>query len=221
MARLPLFLAIASFLVLTGCASPQPEAGAGIREQYPLGASDRDEGALVYRSPDLQIGKYTGGFFLDPVTLYSGADAEFSGVSESGRRELAQTLRDEFRKALAEKYQIASAPGPGVIRLRLTLVGVTTSRPALSTALRLTPLGFAVTLGRQAAGLPGTMTGSVTFAGEILDGGDGRVLGAFLTKQSPAALDITSGLGELRAAQLGVRQGAEGFRAAIDRLTGR
>jgi hypothetical protein len=221
MTRLPIAVAAAALLALAGCASPQPHSGAGIRKSYPLGVSDRDEGALVYRAPDLQVGNYTRGFFLDPVTIYSGSDAEFSGLDEGRRRELAQNLLDEFRKALSEKYLIAPAPGPGVIRLRLTLVDVAISRPALSTALRLTPFGFAMTLGRQAAGLPGAMTGSVTFAGEIFDGGDGRLLGAFLTKQSPPALDITAGLGDLRAAQLGMRQGAESFRAAIDRLAGR
>jgi hypothetical protein len=80
---------------------------------------------------------------------------------------------------------------------------------------------MAMTLGKEALGLPATMTGSVSFSGIVTDAEDGKVLFAFLTKQSPPAIDLTSGLGETRAARLGITQGAGAFRSAVDRLTGR
>jgi len=65
------------------------------------------------------------------------------------------------------------------------------------------------------------LVGSVTVAGEMTDTESGETLAGFVATESPIALDVTSGLGGLRAAELGIERGAEDFVAALDRTLNR
>jgi len=47
------------------------------------------------------------------------------------------------------------------------------------------------------------------------------VLAAFIATESPIALDMTSGRGSLRAAELGISRGADDFVDAVDRALNR
>ena len=46
-------------------------------------------------------------------------------------------------------------------------------------------------------------------------------LAGFVATESPIALDLTSGLGKLRAAELGIERGSEEFAQALDRFLNR
>jgi hypothetical protein len=135
---------------------------------------------------------------------------------------LAQELTTEFRKALgAHGYRLAGQPGQGVVRLHLTLAGVKESKPVAATVLRLTPLGLGINAAKTATGQASTLVGSVTVAGEITDTESSEALAGFVATESPIALDLTSGLGGLRAAELGIERGAEEFANALDRALNR
>jgi hypothetical protein len=215
---------VAAILVaaaIAGCASTKPETSAGLTEKYPMSPSAASPDTLVYRSPAIDIKKYTNGFYVEAVDIYAGADAEFGDVSAADRQKLAEFLRTEFIRELGTKYKIAQQAGPGVVQLKLTLAGVSETRPFLSAATRLSPAGLVLAMGKSATGMPAAFTGSVTFGCVISDGGSGQTLGAFLTKVGPNALDLSSALGTLEAARIGITRGAEGFRAAVDRITGK
>ena len=65
------------------------------------------------------------------------------------------------------------------------------------------------------------LVGSVTVAGEMIDTESSETLVGFVATESPIALDLTSGLGKLRAAELGIERGSEDFAAALDRYLNR
>ena len=87
--------------------------------------------------------------------------------------------------------------------------------------LRLTPLGLGINAAKTATGQASTLVGSVTVAGEITDTESSEALAGFVATESPIALDLTSGLGGLRAAELGIERGAEEFANALDRALNR
>jgi hypothetical protein len=191
----------------------------GLDKNIQLGKGEEDN-TLVYRNQTLDIKKYKG-FYVEPGEIYAGDDADFGDRPADEKAELAKYLSDSFIQALGKEHNVVSQPGPGIVKLHLILAGYKTSRPALSTALRLMPVGLAVTLGRSAAGAPASFTGSATYSCQITDSQTGEVLAAYMTKQSPAAYDLTSGLGETRAVRLAIDQGAEEFVKAVDRLKGK
>jgi hypothetical protein len=178
-------------------------------------------GTLVYRAPDLQAGKYKS-ILVDDADIYRASDADFGGTSEADKARLAQKLSTDFRNALTKhKYPLVSQTGQGVVRLHLTLAGVKESKPVAATALRLTPLGFGMSTAKTATGSSSALVGSATVAGELVDAETGEALAGFVATESPIALDLTSGLGKLRAAELGIERGSEEFAQALDRFLNR
>ena len=205
-------------VVLAGCASHTPKTTGGLDlpmqpGQYP--------GTLVYRAPDVQEGKYKG-IFVDNADIYRAADADFGGASEADKARLAEKLSTEFKSALTKHhYTLVSESGPGVVRLHLILAGIKESKPVAATVLRLTPLGLGASAAKTVTGGSSALVGSVTVSGELLDAQSGEALAGFVATESPIALDLTSGLGKLRAAELGIERGSEDFAAALDRYLNR
>ena len=74
---------------------------------------------------------------------------------------------------------------------------------------------------KTATGGSSALVGSATVSGELLDTETGEPLAGFVATESPIALDVTSGLGKLRAAELGIERGSEEFASALDRYLNR
>ena len=202
-------------LALVGCANQTPKTP-GVLGDLPLQPSQYP-GTLVYRAPDIPSGKYKA-IFVDGADVWRSADADFGGASEGDKTQLAEKVSTDFRNALAKHhYTLATQPGPGVVRLHLTLAGIKESKPVASTVLRLTPLGLGMSAAKTATGHDSALVGSATVAGELIDAESGEPLAGFVATESPIALDLTSGLGKLRAAELGIERGSEEFAAALDR----
>jgi len=53
------------------------------------------------------------------------------------------------------------------------------------------------------------LSGSVSYAVEIYDAGTNRLLGAYVSKQYPNAMNVKASIGGLGAAKAGIRKGAE------------
>jgi len=205
-------------LVLASCANQTPKTTGGL--DLPLQPSQYP-GTLVYRAPDIQPGKYKA-IFVDSADIYRAADADFGGASEADKTRLAEKLSTDFKSALAKhRYPLVTQPGEGVVRLHLILAGIRESKPVASTALRLTPLGLGMSAGNTLAGHDSALVGSVTVSGELIDAQSGEPLAGFVATESPIALDLTSGLGKLRAAELGIERGSDEFATALDRFLNR
>ena len=202
-------------LVLASCAGQTPKTTGGL--DLPLQPSQYP-GTLVYHAPDIVPGKYKS-IFVDNADIYRAADADFGGASEEDKARLAQQLSTEFKSALTKhKYALTGQNGQGVVRLHLTLAGIKESKPVAATVLRLTPLGLGASAAKTVTGGSSALVGSVTVSGELFDAETGEALGGFVATESPIALDITSGLGKLRAAELGIERGSEEFAVALDRF---
>lgn len=205
-------------LLLASCAGQTPKTTGGL--DLPLQPGQLP-GTLVYRAPDIPSGKYKS-IFVDNADIYRAADADFGGASEEDKARLAQKLSTEFKNALTKHhYTLASQPGQGVVRLHLVLAGIKESKPVAATVLRLTPLGLGASAAKTATGGSSALVGSVTVSGELTDTASGEALAGFVATESPIALDLTSGLGKLRAAELGIERGSEDFAAALDRALNR
>jgi hypothetical protein len=209
---------IAALLGLAACASePAPRTGLASSPELKPMADDPTE--LRYRNANADLRKYKK-FMVDPVTIYSGADATFGETSPADRQDVADFMEKEFRRVLGQRYQIVTTPGPDVARLHLTLAGLETTRPALSTVTHVLPVGLVMNVGKSATGGQGSFMGSVTFAAEVFDSRTNELLGAAVTKRSANAMDLGAMFTGLDAAKAGVTNGAESLLAAVDKVQG-
>jgi hypothetical protein len=213
----PLVLVLAGCLCLAGCAAA-PTTGnySELPDRDRLQPNARFPRSQVYVAEGVTFGQYAQ-FIIDPVAVYQGADASWNGVSEEAKHEMAQFVRSEFARALQPGYPVVEQPGPGVLRLKFTLVDLELTRPMLATASHLMPVGLAMNLGKGAAGAKGSFMGSVTLAGELIDARTGEVVASFLTVQSPNAMDVGAMTSQTGAARTAITEAAEGFKVTMDR----
>jgi hypothetical protein len=210
----PLFVAASSAIVislaLAGCAS-SPVDYQGLASANQLQRVKDDEEPFQFHNSDAQFANYSK-ILIDPVTVYTGTDAQFGSHSQDDRKAIAAYMQKTVEETLGKRYQLVNAPGPNTLRLHLTLTGIETSTPVISTLSHLLPVGLVVNTGLQVTDHNGTFFGSVSYAAELSDASTGELLYAYVTRQTPDALDVTASFGSLAAAREGVRIGANHLR---------
>jgi hypothetical protein len=176
---------------------------------------------LVYRNQEVERSKYNR-IILEPVEIYAGEDNGFGlGVSEEEKREMAGYLSDQVASVLGAKQAVCKEPAPDALRLKLTLAGLEKTRPFGQSVTYVLPVGLALNLAKGALGKSGTLMGSATVAGEFYDSKDGTLVGAFLAKTTPNALDATVAFTWWDAAKKGIRNVASGLGELIDQVRSR
>jgi len=204
-------------LALAGCATKAPDV-ININGMIPI-RDTKLPNVRAYQIPTFDRSRYHG-LYIEPTTLYSGPDADFGSTSLEDRQRIAARLTSEMQRVLSPDFRLVNAPGPGVVRLHLTLVGINQSHPVLSTALRLTPVGLVLSAGHAVMDKPAAFVGSINMAGVAYDSESGQVLAAVQAVISPSAVDLTSGLTPLRAAELSTTRAAQAFRDYLLRTRG-
>lgn len=209
----------AAGLLIAGC-STQPKSGkySGVPEAGQLQSDPRFPHSLVYIKEGATFGQYSK-FIIDPVEIYRGTDASWhkGKVTEQDKQQLAEFARAEFVRVLGKKYSIVNQPGPGVLRVKLTVADVELTTTALALVSHLSPAGMGMNLLGTGAGKQGSFMGSVTMSIELRDAQTDTALAAALTKQTPLAVDVSKTVGKLAAARYGVTETAEKFTSAFDR----
>jgi hypothetical protein len=204
-------------VTVAGCASSTPPVAYQQLPSAPLLRRVKDSAEpFQYRSVTADLRGYSK-LVVDPVTIYGGPDAQFGSVSQEDRQIVADYMRRTFIEVLGKRYRIVAAPEPGAARLHLTLTGLETSTPVLSTVSHVVPLGLVANGVLEAKGDNGTFFGSVSYAAELFDASTGDLLRAYVRKETPGALDVTASVGTLDAARSGVRMGARQLRDELTR----
>jgi|SRR5580700_9403585 hypothetical protein len=189
-----------------GCAT-KPVAFKNLESAAQLQLSSTSERPYQYRDAASGLAHYTK-LLIDPVTVYTGADAQFGSVAPQDRRALADYVQHRFSAALDASWQPVQTAQPGALRLHLTLLGARSSVPVLSTASHLAPIGLVANAVLELSHDPGTFYGSASYAVELFDAQTGKLIWAYVEQRSAHALDITSSFRGLDAARAGVRHGA-------------
>ena len=177
-----LFASVATAALLLGACAQQPPAPGG-REVLP-GSDLQVSGFLGdYRGftrvpdqpdawqwvrPGVSWRQYNK-VFIPPVEVWLNPSAQYLGIQPDLYKQMTDTFRtltaQEFR---AGGYEVVDKPGPGVLKLRYALTGVTPERPGI-TPLDLLPIKMAVDATRAATGTDKTV---IVVSGEV-DARDG------------------------------------------------
>jgi len=194
---------------LNACATIKPVDYKGLSSTNELKPTKNGENAFQYVSPDIQSVQYAN-VIVDPVTVYTGDDSQFRSVSTANREKIAEYMQQQFTAAFAKDVKVVETDAaPNTIRLHLTLTGMRTSTPVISTLSHVAPGGIVINAGLGAAGHGGTFTGSISYAAEVYDAASGELKYAVISQRAPFAMDVTSSFGRLDAARTGVRHGAQ------------
>lgn len=205
------------FLTVAGCSSPDPVAYRGLDSSGYLQANpqdSRDQVPFRYSTP-VNWRAYDK-VIMAPVEIYRGPDAQFGGLAEEDKVYLTRYMQTQFTEKVGKVMRLTDVPGPRTLRIKLTLTGVETNTPVLSTFTRFDLAGGLYNGLQAVRGKEGMMSGSVLYAVEIQDAASNRLLEAAVIKQYPGAYNIGASLGALSAAETGIEKGAEALAAQFN-----
>jgi hypothetical protein len=148
-----------------GCASVRTKPSGFLGSYEDMKPSKPGGRGLVYRDAAIN-GEYHA-VIVEPVSLQTNAAAKLSPRKQV---ELAEKLTGRARKVFAGKYEIATEPGPGVLRLRMTVNDINKSSPVINVVTT------------AAAYLPFDM-GAVSVEMEAVDSVNGHRVAALLGKR--------------------------------------
>ncbi|MEJ8797541.1 DUF3313 domain-containing protein [Trinickia caryophylli] len=201
---------------LTACASVQPVAYSGIASSSYLKADPRDKsGRSPYSYSTQADWRQYRQMMIEPVVVYRGSDNQFGNTSAEDREALAQYMQATFAKKLQTRFQIVDRPGPGTLRLKLTLTGAAKTTPVVGTLLHLDIAGNVYNGVQAMRGREGAMTGAVFYSVEIYDASTNKLLNAYVAKQYPNAMNIGASFGGLSASKTGIDKGADALLAQL------
>ncbi len=209
----------ATVAILAGCASEKPVAYSGIVSAPYLRTNlGDDRGRIPYAYSTQPNWRAYTKVVIDPVQIYSGADNQFGDIKEADKAELANYMQKTFTERLGKRFEVANPAGqagPGTLRVKLILTGAETTTPFLGQFVHF-DLGGSVYNGVEAAkGGKSAFGGSVSFAVEIYDSAEHRLLNAYVSKQYPNAMNLTAAFGSLSAARTGIDKGADALLARL------
>ncbi|HKT26584.1 DUF3313 domain-containing protein [Dyella sp.] len=200
-------LAAAVCIAMSGCASVKPVPYSGIASSSYLSPS-KHSSRVPYRYDTAVSWRSYQKMIIDPVTVYQGPDNQFGNMREEDKTALASYMQNAFAGKLGKRFELVNEPGPGTLRLKLTLTGAKTTTAVLGTFTKFDIGGGMYNSVQAIRGREGLMNGSVIYSVEIYDALSHQLLSAYITKQYPNAMNVGASFGALKAARVGIDKGA-------------
>lgn len=157
----------------------------GFLEDYSGLTPDADRpGALIYRKPGVDLGKY-GKIALTPVEIWYSPESEYRGISPDNLKLISDSFRALLVRHLEPDYPVVDSGGPDVLGVRIAVADVKTRKKG-RTILNFTPAGFALYTLKDIAGA-NVILDDATVEVELIDSVSGERLGALVDQQKATA----------------------------------
>lgn len=201
---------VATSAIAVGCTTADPTVYSGLASASQLQPNTEDNtGRVPYRYKSNVDWRQYDKIIVDPVVVYGGPDNQFVKIAEKDKSLLAGYMQTQFTEKLKTRFAIVNSPGPGTLRLRLTLTGAKDTTPFLGPFSHLDVGGNVINATQAIRGKEGTMAGSVNYAVEIYDAPSNRLLSAYVTKQYPNAMNAGATFSPLKGCKIGIDKGAD------------
>jgi hypothetical protein len=172
---------------LAGCAVTQqatvsgenycPFLGASLCAKLTPGTAGQVD--LRYVNPNAQWTQYKK-VLIEPVTFWAGEDTT---ISAADQRILTNFLYQALEAQLGQKFQVVTAPGPGVMVLQAALLDATTATPGLRSVSLVEPHVRAIATLKYLATGTYPFVGSASAEAKVTDSLTGQVLAAGVSKR--------------------------------------
>lgn len=168
--------------LMSGCLSTyqarkaEPSGFLGDYSQFRAGQGD--EAQLVYINPKADFKAYDK-ILLDPVRIYAAKDSAIGKLPREDLQSLVNYLDATLRENLKGDYEFVTAPGSGVMRLRVAITEAKGAKMLFDTFSTVMPPGLALSSVKRLATGSHTAVGSVGVECEALDSvSQARLFGA-------------------------------------------
>ena len=154
------FLWIVGMMALAGCVGTQPTNTGFLGEYYQkmTPAPQNAVAKLRWIKPGVDFSRYKK-VMVDYVLFSLAEDSEYKAISGEELKALGDAASLALVNAIKENHPVVSEPGPDVCRVRMAIVGLKQSHPALSGIATVIPVGLGISVIKKGA------TGSWSGAG--------------------------------------------------------
>lgn len=177
-------LASATLMALAACttAPTQPsqaspaQTHSGFLQDYSLLAPNPDSpGHQSYVAPGMRAGQYRS-FIIDEPVFMINTGGEYEPLSPARLQAISNYYKSRMTQALGTHYRVVDAPGPGVARVRIAVVGLVEVTPQFRVT-DLVPVKALFNAARMVADETPHML-RMSIEGELLDSQSKQLLGA-------------------------------------------
>lgn len=175
-----LIIVFMASMFLAACATTAPKyEGVFVPTEYVDKFEPGPEGGAKLRwlRPGVDFAKYNK-IMVDYVVFALSPDSKYKGINADEMKELADTASLAMVNAIKDKYPVVSEPGPDVARVRMAIVDLEQSRPALSVVTTVVPVGLGISLIKKGATGEWTGGGLTKAEAMILDSTTNEVIAA-------------------------------------------
>jgi hypothetical protein len=184
-------LAIFAFVTITAssviAADPATEGFLGEYAKN-LAPGPKDGVKMRWLKPGVDFGKYNK-VMLESVIFFLSKDSDFKGIDPQEMKELADTFNLQIINALKDKYPIVSEPGPDVLRLRIAVTDIKSSKPGMSAISSVMPVGLGISLIKKGASGSWSGSGSTSAEAMVVDSMTNDVIAVAKDDRSAAFTD--------------------------------
>ena len=197
-----------------GCATPaadeKPTQSGFLGDYYSkMQPAPDGSGALVYRAPNLDLGKYNKVMF-DRVLIWIKNDSDYKGIDPTELKQLTDYFQQAIVKALQPTYPIVTKPGPDVLRLRVAITDLVPTQPAMSVVTLVVPYATVGDLAASGGSGSPPYLGQTAIEAQILDSRSNAVLATYSDRNigKKYNIDVNQGVGTA------IEKGASSYAAA-------
>ena len=184
---IPAAIALACVGLMAACATTQQTGAAqpsGFLGDYSQLQSGRgDQAQLLYIHLDADFSRYSK-VLIDPVTVWRAGDSRLAELPEDEAQRLADYFAAALRREIAREFELATSPGPGVLRIRAAITEVSGSNVALDIASTVLPPVRAISAIKRLATGTHAFVGRASIEIEILDAESGERLVAAVDERA-------------------------------------
>lgn len=201
LALLTLFLAACSTSPDLSEQAPPPAAYAGfLTHPDRLQPIPGESGAYRWIDSDAKLAQYNQ-ILLERIQVQLASDAEYKAIDPTELKMLTDYFHQAIVKALGDTYSVVSRVGPGVLRVKITIVDLVPTKPEMSVVALVVPYATVadVTSGAAAGGPAGSAPylGRTGIAVQFIDSQTSRVIAEYADTQvgRKYVVDTAKGVG--------------------------
>ena len=158
------------------------------------------DGAYRWIDPKFSMAQYHK-ILLERIQVQPASDAEYKAVDPAQLKALVDYFQQAIVKALGDAYPVVTQPGPGVLRVKITLVDLVPTKPEMSVVALVVPFATIPDLASGAAA--GGPAGSAPYLGrtgiavQFIDSQTNRVIAEYADTQvgRKYVVDTSQGVG--------------------------
>ena len=243
------FFSLAPLVLLAACAtgptSEQPPSRAAyaafLTQPDRLQPVPGDDGAYRWSESNAKLAQYHQ-ILLERIQVQLASDAEYKAIDPTDLKMLTDYFQQSIVKALGNAYPVVTKPGPGVMRVKVTIVDLVPTKPEMSVVTLVVPYATVADMASGAAS--GGSVGSPPYLGrtgiaaQFIDSQTNQVIAEYADTQigQKYVVDTSKGIGSAIStgisdytkaystwayAQQAFDGWAQRFRARLDQIHGR